>query len=69
MAGVAGLVMEEGQRRVLGDEQEVEDPLLDGKIVEELQRGFWCGGRLVRPAVVRVGRVVEHASGSDGRKA
>jgi molecular chaperone GrpE len=49
-------------------EEEVDDPSLDGKIVEELQRGFRHGDRLVRPAVVRVGRVVEHASGSDSRK-
>ena len=38
-------------------EQEiVDDPELDGRVVAELARGFRCGDRLVRPATVRVGR-------------
>jgi molecular chaperone GrpE len=38
------------------DEVAVEDAELDGRVVDELQRGFRSGDRLVRPAKVRVGR-------------
>jgi molecular chaperone GrpE len=38
------------------DEVEVEDPELDGRVAEVLQRGFRTADRLVRPAFVRVGR-------------
>ena len=38
------------------ERQEVDDPALDGRVVAELARGFRCGGRLVRPAHVRVGQ-------------
>lgn len=38
------------------DEIEVEDPELDGRVAEVLQRGFRTAERLVRPAFVRVGR-------------
>ena len=38
------------------DQVAVDDPEQDGRVVEEMQRGFRCGDRLVRPAVVRVGR-------------
>jgi molecular chaperone GrpE len=38
------------------DEVAVEDPEQDGRVVEQLQRGFRFGERLVRPAAVRVGR-------------
>jgi molecular chaperone GrpE len=38
------------------DEVAVDDPTLDGRVVAELQRGFRFGDRLVRPAIVRVGR-------------
>jgi molecular chaperone GrpE len=38
------------------DEVPVDDPALDGHVVAELQRGFRSGERLVRPAIVRVGR-------------
>lgn len=34
---------------------EVDDPARDGTVVEELQRGFMLKGRVVRPAMVKVG--------------
>ena len=41
------------------DEIEVEDPALDGRVAEVLQRGFRTADRLVRAAFVRVGRSPE----------
>jgi molecular chaperone GrpE len=38
------------------DEVFVDDPEADGRVVVEMQRGFRMGDRLIRPAVVRVGR-------------
>ncbi len=38
------------------DEVAVDDPEQDGRVVTQLQRGFRHGDRLVRPAIVRVGR-------------
>lgn len=37
------------------DTLEVTDPSQDGRVVEELQRGFMLKGRVVRPAMVKVG--------------
>ncbi|HEY8424779.1 MAG TPA: nucleotide exchange factor GrpE [Limnochordales bacterium] len=34
---------------------EVEDPSQDGRVLEELRRGFTLRGRVVRPAMVKVG--------------
>ncbi|HQR39043.1 MAG TPA: nucleotide exchange factor GrpE [Blastocatellia bacterium] len=44
------------------DEVVVDDPAQDGRVVEEMQRGFRCGERLVRPAIVRVGRATPDAA-------
>lgn len=41
------------------EQEPVDDPELDGRVVAELARGFRCGDRLVRPAAVRVGRAAE----------
>lgn len=38
---------------------EVEDPALDGMVVEEIEPGYCMDGRLLRPARVRVARVRE----------
>jgi molecular chaperone GrpE len=38
------------------EQEVVDDPELDGRVLAELARGFRCGDRLVRPAAVRVGR-------------
>jgi molecular chaperone GrpE len=35
----------------------VDDPKLDGVVIEELVRGYRMGGQLMRPAQVRVGRL------------
>lgn len=48
------------------DEAEVEDEEADGTVVGELRRGFRMGGRLVRPATVRVGRYRAPRSGAEG---
>lgn len=37
---------------------EVDDPEKDGQIIEELQRGFTLGGRVLRASKVRVGKKV-----------
>lgn len=44
------------------EEVEVDNAELDGHVVDELKRGFWMGERLLRPAVVRVGRASNRAS-------
>jgi molecular chaperone GrpE len=41
------------------DEIDVDDPAMDGRVVEVLQRGFRTADRLVRAAFVRVGRYPE----------
>jgi molecular chaperone GrpE len=46
------------------DSVEVEDAELDGRIVEVLQKGFQFGDRLVRPAIVRVGRAARGEAGN-----
>ena len=37
---------------------EVDDPEKDGQIIEELQRGFTLGGKVLRASKVRVGKKV-----------
>lgn len=41
---------------------EVEDPKLEGAVVDEWQRGYRLGDKLLRPAQVRVGRRREPAA-------
>jgi|GEM_PF-1252070 len=45
---------------------EVEDPELDGKVVDEWEAGYRIGDRLLRPARVRVGRLSPPASMGSG---
>ena len=45
------------------DTLEVTDPSQEGRVVEELQRGFMLKGRVVRPAMVKVG-VLRRPEGS-----
>lgn len=49
------------------DQVAVDDPELDGRVVERYQTGFRLGDRLVRPARVRVGRHQEAEVGSPER--
>jgi molecular chaperone GrpE len=39
------------------DFEETEDPEMDGKVVAELQRGYLLGGKLIRPALVKVAKL------------
>lgn len=39
--------------------EEVEEAELDGKVINELQRGYTLGGKVIRPARVRIGRLKE----------
>jgi molecular chaperone GrpE len=43
----------------------VTDPKQDQRVVEVLQRGYLYGGRLLRPARARVGRLVDTESGGE----
>ncbi|EHM10301.1 molecular chaperone GrpE (heat shock protein) [Thermanaerovibrio velox DSM 12556] len=38
------------------DFEETGDPEMDGKVVAELQRGYLLGGKLIRPALVKVAK-------------
>ncbi|MCX7829215.1 MAG: nucleotide exchange factor GrpE [Thermanaerothrix sp.] len=39
------------------DFEETEDPGMDGRVVAELQRGYLLGGKLIRPALVKVAKL------------
>lgn len=43
----------------------VTDPELDQRVVEVVQRGYLYGGRLLRPAKARVGRLVDTLPGTE----
>ena len=47
----------------------VTDPRLDQRVVDVVQRGYLYGGRLLRPARARVGRLVETVSGGESDSA
>lgn len=48
--------------------EEVEDAELDGKVINELQRGYTLGGKVIRPARVRIGRLKESKQEKESSK-
>lgn len=47
----------------------VDDPSLDGKVVDEWEAGYQLGDRLLRPARVRVGKLVPRSDAPDACEA